>query len=71
MLNPNSEKGRPPRLALFATPGLCLPQTKQELRGALSAETDSEDRKHLDEPAYLADRQVWVVARAPRDLHRY
>jgi hypothetical protein len=56
-----------PRLALCATLDLCLP-TKQELRGALSAETDSEDRNTLTNPLTLADRQTWVVARAPRDL---
>jgi hypothetical protein len=56
-----------PRLALCATLDLCLPK-KQELRGALSAETDSEDRNTLTNPLTPADRQTWVVARAPRDL---
>ena len=61
------KQGGLPRLALCATLDLCLP-TKQELRGALSAETDSEDRNTLTNPLTPADRQTWVVARASRDL---
>jgi hypothetical protein len=61
------QAGLPP-LGLCATLDLCLPKKKQELRGAFSAETDSEDRNTLTNPLTPADRQTWVVARAPRDL---
>ena len=45
--------------------------TKQESRGALSAETDSENRNTLTNPLTWRDRQMWVVARAPRVSHRW
>jgi hypothetical protein len=65
--DPNSGTGRTTAARAMCDAGPGLP-TKQELRGALSAETDSEDRNTLTNPLTLADRQTWVVARAPRDL---
>jgi hypothetical protein len=44
---------------------------KQESRGALSAETDSESRNTLANPLTWREGQMWVVARAPRVSHRW
>ena len=57
----------PPRLALFATLGPVF-ANKAGIARRIECRDRQRRSQHLDEPAYPADRQTWVVARAPRDL---